>query len=127
MSLVGFLLPPFCAKLNLLWLTARLAYHCSIAMMQASNDMFLGGGDTSPAALHHVSQTLAEVKKRLESRDALSDTTMGIVVSLINQEQIRKHHSAAEVHVMGLKRIVDLRGGLDQLQENIPLVLKICK
>lgn len=103
------------------------AYYCSIASMQAANETFLGKGDTSPAALHHLSQTLAQVKRRLESRDALSDSTIGIVVSLITQEQMRQHLSAAEVHVMGLKRIVDLRGGLDQLQGDIPLILKVCK
>lgn len=95
--------------------------------MQASNDIFSGHGDASPAALYHLSQALAQVKRRIESGDALSDTTLGIVVALITQEQIREHHSAAGIHIMGLQKMVHLRGGLDQVQENIPLVLKICK
>ncbi|KAF4465537.1 hypothetical protein FALBO_7621 [Fusarium albosuccineum] len=102
-------------------------YECTLTLMQASNETFLGAGDDSPTALHNLSQTLAQFQKRLGGRDALADSTIAIVISLIHQEQVAQHLSAAEVHVRGLKRIVDLRGGLDQIHENVPLVLKICK
>jgi len=108
-------------------LTESVAYLCNIALMQACNEIFLGDGDSSPKALYHLSQTFALVKKRLESDSALSDSTIAIVVSLIYQEQIRRQQSAAAVHVKGLEIIVKLRGGLSQLEPNIPLVLKICK
>jgi hypothetical protein len=48
-------------------------------------------------------------------------------MSLITQEQIRQQLSAATVHVKGLEKMVELRGGLSQLGQNVPLVLKICK
>lgn len=95
--------------------------------MQASNEIFHCDGESSAKALYHLSQTFAQVKKRLESDDALSDSTIAIVMSLINQEQIRQQHSAAVVHVKGLQRMIELRGGLSQLEGNLPLVLKICK
>ncbi|KAI6779953.1 uncharacterized protein J7T54_000253 [Emericellopsis cladophorae] len=31
------------------------------------------------------------------------------------------------IHIAGLRRMVELRGGLDQLQQNPPLLMKICK
>lgn len=96
--------------------------------MQACNEIFLGTGASSPRALYHLSRTFAQVKKRLEGKDALSDSSLAIVISLINQEQIRNEQASAKVHIDGLKRMVELRGGLDRLsQDNQALGLKICK
>jgi hypothetical protein len=115
------------ADMKLPLLTGSIAYHCSLALMQASNEIFHCDGESSPKALYHLSQTFAQVKKRLEGDSALSDSSIAIVMSLINQEQIRQQHSAAAVHVRGLQRMIELRGGLGQLEGNVPLVLKICK
>ncbi|KAH7142113.1 hypothetical protein EDB81DRAFT_691592 [Dactylonectria macrodidyma] len=102
-------------------------YQCNISLMAASNEVFLGGGDSSPKAFYHLSRTLSLVQKRLERPDALSDSTIGIVLSLISHESIRQEHASAKVHVDGLRRMVELRGGLSQLEGNIPLLLKVCK
>jgi hypothetical protein len=98
-----------------------------MALMEACNGFFLGGGLNSPEALYHVSQTFALVRKRLESDEALSDTTIGIILMLILQEQIRKEDKEAEIHYKGLRKMVELRGGLCQLEQNPQLLLKICK
>ncbi|KAH8422410.1 uncharacterized protein LDX57_000164 [Aspergillus melleus] len=52
---------------------------------------------------------------------------MGLIISLITQEQIRGQGHAAEVHAKGLQRMVELRGGLNQLSGNLTLVLRVCK
>ncbi|OBT73385.1 hypothetical protein VF21_07679 [Pseudogymnoascus sp. 05NY08] len=108
-------------------LTDEGASHCSMALMEACNGFFLGGDLTSSEALYHVSQTFILIRKRLESEEALSDTTIGIILMLILQEQVRKEDRAAEIHYEGLKKMVELRGGLGQLERNPPLLLKICK
>lgn len=95
--------------------------------MQASNEIFQCDGKSSQKAMYHLSQTFTQVNKRLQGDDALSDSTITIVMSLINQEQIRQQLSAATVHVKGLEKIIELRGGLVQLEGNVSLVLKICK
>lgn len=95
--------------------------------MQACNEIFHGDGESSPKALYHLSQTFARVKKRLEGDNALSDSTIALVLSLVNQEQARQKHSAAAIHIKGLASIIKLRGGLGQLEGNVPLVLKVCK
>lgn len=95
--------------------------------MQACNEIYMNNGDTSQKASYYLNQTLAHVRKRLQSDDALSNSTLTIVLSLINQELIRNHHEAAVVHFEGLKALVKLRGGLDQLEGNLSLVLKMCK
>lgn len=95
--------------------------------MKACNEIFLCDGDSSASALYHLSRTFARVKRRLESEHALTDSTIAIVMSLVSQEQIRQQHSAAQVHAKGLIKLIELRGGLKQLEGNIGLVLKICK
>jgi hypothetical protein len=95
--------------------------------MEACNEFFLGGNPCSPKGLRYLSQTLALVNKRLQGEDALSDSTLSIVVALVFQEEMRNDRSSADVHYTGLRSMVELRGGLGQLEGNLPLVLKICK
>jgi hypothetical protein len=98
-------------------------------MMQASNELFLGNGESSPTALHHISQTLAAVNRRLQSNDALSDSTVAIIISLIHQEQIRNRRVDAQIHFKGLAKVVELRGGVDAMQAEGDRLLsaKVCK
>lgn len=95
--------------------------------MDTCNKLILGGGFSSPEALYHLSQTFTLVKKRLKSNEALSDSTLGIIVMLIIQELIRNEQTEAEIHYEGLRKMIELRGGICQLERNIPLLLKICK
>ncbi|KAE8138646.1 hypothetical protein BDV38DRAFT_69075 [Aspergillus pseudotamarii] len=118
-------------EVKLLWLrlvfTDEAAYHCNISLMQACNEIYLGNGTSSPKALYHLSQTFTHIQRRLGSCDALSDSTMGLIVSLIMQEQIRGQGPATEVHARGLQKMVELRGGLSDLDRNLTLALKVCK
>ncbi|KAH8888079.1 hypothetical protein GQ53DRAFT_872304 [Thozetella sp. PMI_491] len=109
------------------FLSDEAACHCAIASMEACNNFFLHGGDASTEALYHLSQTLALLNERLQSNEALSDSTLAIIVMLLIQEQIRKGRMEAEIHYTGLQKLVELRGGLCTLEENPTLLLKICK
>jgi hypothetical protein len=95
--------------------------------METCNEFFFGESVSSPEAMYHLSRTFALLKKRLKSDEALSDSTLGLILMLIIQEQIRKEHMQAKVHYEGLRKMVELRGGLCQLENNLPLLLKICK
>lgn len=94
--------------------------------MEACNEFF-SGGTRSPATFYHLSRTFTLVRKRLKSEEAVSDSTLGIVLMLVIQEQIRNEQSEAQIHYEGLGKMIELRGGLCQLERNLPLVLKICK
>lgn len=61
------------------------------------------------------------------SEDALSDSSLALVLTLVIQEQLRNQINDAEVHLRGLHRMIELRGGLDQLEGNSALVLKTVK
>lgn len=112
---------------SLSFLTSFPAYHCNLGLMQACNGIFLSDGNSPARALYHLSQTFLRVQARLESDDALSDSTLGLVISLVLQEQIRNQLPAAQVHGRGLQRMIQLRGGLTQLEGNVGLVLRACK
>ncbi|KAF5644140.1 short chain dehydrogenase reductase [Fusarium sp. NRRL 25303] len=47
-------------------------------------------------------------------------------MALINQEQAAEHYEAAETHMAGLKKIADLRGGLENLEDDV-IAVKICR
>lgn len=95
--------------------------------MQACNEIYLGNGGSTTKELYHLSQTFPQIQRKLESHDALSDSTMGLVLSLIAQEQIKNQGPAAELHARGLQTMVELRGGLGHINRNLTLVLKVCK
>ncbi|KAF2876646.1 hypothetical protein BDV95DRAFT_602616 [Massariosphaeria phaeospora] len=103
------------------------SFYCNVALMQACNELFLRGGESSPIAMYYLSKSLAQVRERLESSDALSDATVCIVMSLVTQEQVRNQHAAARIHMDGLARMIELRGGLDSLEGSLPVLLKACK
>ncbi|KAJ4301484.1 hypothetical protein N0V90_003576 [Kalmusia sp. IMI 367209] len=86
-----------------------------------------GEGEDSPKAIYHLSNSLTYVRERLDSGEALSDSTMGIVMSLITQEQVRKKQKAAKIHMDGLAKMIELRGGLESLEGSLPVLLKACK
>ena len=95
--------------------------------MQACNEIFLGGGEESPMAMYYLSNSLKHVRERLESSEALSDSTIGLVMSFITQEEVRGQHKAARIHMDGLARMVEMRGGLASLTGCLPVLLKVCK
>lgn len=100
---------------------------CSISLMQACNEIFFANGETPPRALQHLSRTFTMVQDRVNGEEALSDSTLAIVISLFHQEQIRKQYAAARVHMEGLQRMVKLRGGIEKLESSPYLMLKTCK
>lgn len=77
-------------------------------------------------ALHHVSQTLHMVSKRLSGRDAASDANMKVVVVMIQFERHQGEYCRGAVHLDGLLKMVELRGGISHLtQYNPSLTQKI--
>jgi hypothetical protein len=62
----------------------------------------------------------------MQGEEALSDSTICMVMMLILQEQTR-HEKASEIHYEGLRKMIKLRGGLSQLESCPTLLLKMSK
>lgn len=71
-------------------------------------------------AIRHLSHTFRLVNERLSGNDAVSDTTIAVVVMMAQYERHSSQHSQGLVHLKGLQRIVELRGGISQLTKNKP-------
>ena len=96
--------------------------------MMTLNEFFFGGNAaTSPRAIYHLGRAVSMVNERLETEDALSNSTLAVVNLLIVQELLRESRLKAEVHLEGLKKMIELRGGLSQLGDDNTFVLKVCK
>ncbi|KAL6912737.1 hypothetical protein FSST1_010497 [Fusarium sambucinum] len=105
---------------------SKPAYDCSLALIQSSNETYLGAGYSCLNSLSCLSQTLDQLARRLATNEALSDQTLSLVMALINHEQVSGHYVEAEAHVKGMKKIVDLRGGLEKIEDGA-VATKICR
>jgi len=95
--------------------------------MGACNSFYFGEGHNSAEALFHLSRAFTLVNERLNSDQALADSTLGMVLMLMTNEKIRMEAAHAQIHFGGLRKMVQLRGGLDKLEGNPGLYLKILK
>lgn len=107
-------------------LTQHAASYCSLALMESTNEFFLGKGTSSPQALAYLCKSLSLVKRRTEGENALSDSTICMVMLLVLQEQVR-HEEASQIHYEGLRKMISLRGGVSQLKDCPTLLIKMSK
>ncbi|KAK7887883.1 hypothetical protein LTR67_009277 [Exophiala xenobiotica] len=64
----------------------------------------------------HYGEALSKLRDSLTEQNAyIEDAVVFSILSLLEVEYLMGNMSAYQVHVRGLKRIVDLRGGLDSL------------
>lgn len=91
------------------------------------NGFFFEKDLLSPNASYHLGQAVSLVNQRLGTAEALSDSSLVVVNFLIVQELLRESRSKAEIHLRGLQKMIELRGGLSQLGRDSGLALKICK
>lgn len=73
---------------------------------------------------HHIAKALELVNQRLSGDDAVSDINIAGVMALCILEAMKADAMHLKVHFDGLLRMIELRGGLEQLQHNYALVEK---
>ncbi|KAB5566070.1 hypothetical protein GE09DRAFT_727896 [Coniochaeta sp. 2T2.1] len=105
----------------------QTSYHCSMALMATLNHFMFGKEMSAVAAIHHLTQAVGLVNQALDTPAALSDANLSVVNFVVVQKLLRGERSEAEVHLRGLERMIQLRGGLSSLQQDSMLMLKICK
>ncbi|KAJ6161193.1 hypothetical protein N7470_004589 [Penicillium chermesinum] len=76
----------------------------------------------SLATIKHLNAAISIVNKRIKRDEIPSDTTLVVVATMACVEKNRGAHENWEVHMKGLRQLVDLRGGLSAL-ESQPLVM----
>jgi hypothetical protein len=71
-------------------------------------------------ALRHLSRAFHLVNERLSGNDALSDTTLAVVVVMAQYARLQGQYHQGAVHLGGLQRMIELRGGVSQLTSSEP-------
>ncbi|GFF88991.1 hypothetical protein IFM53868_05688 [Aspergillus udagawae] len=124
--------PQFCTKYDIIksiWVNYVLAdeayFHSTLAISSSYVDFFQRKPAISPKTLHHISQAYALVNIKLSGPFSVSDSAIAAVVSLAIYQQIHHQPATGLVHLHGLYRMIQLRGGIARLmQENRALALK---
>jgi hypothetical protein len=102
-----------------------LDFHCTLAISASYVDLFERKPGVSPKTLHHISQAYALVNLKLSGPESVSDSAITAVVSLAIYQQVHNLHSTGLIHLKGLYRMIQLRGGIARLmKENRALALK---
>lgn len=81
----------------------------------------------TPTALSYQAKAYSIVNERLHGPEGLSNSTIWVITLLIHQEYLNQRFDIAALHAKGVERIVKMRGGLEKLEDNRALVLKLCK
>ncbi|KAL8857280.1 MAG: hypothetical protein Q9178_006206 [Gyalolechia marmorata] len=100
-------------------------FHCTLAISASYIDFFVRKPAISSKTLYHISQAYALVNLKLSGPESVSDSAIAAVVSLTIYQQIHHLHSTGLIHLNGLYRMIQLRGGIATLmKENRALALK---
>ncbi|KAF6845532.1 short-chain dehydrogenase, partial [Colletotrichum musicola] len=124
--------PQFCYKFNILksiWVNYILVdeayFHSTLAVSASYIDFFERKPTTSSKTLHHICQAYSLVNLKLSGPHAISDSAIAAVVTLAIYQQVHQQHSIGLVHLRGLHRMIELRGGIARLMKgNRLLALK---
>lgn len=95
--------------------------------MAAMDAFFAGRRDVPLRAVHHQARAVALVNERLGTPDAVGDASLTAVGFLVVQHLVRGERALAGVHFAGLRKMVELRGGLGKVAPNEVLAVKLCK
>ena len=100
-------------------------FHCTLAVSASYVDFFQRKPAISPKTLHHISQAYALVNLKLSGPESVSDSAIAAVVTLTIYQQIHHLPAIGLIHLNGLYRMIQLRGGIARLmKENRALALK---
>ncbi|RYP63718.1 hypothetical protein DL771_009143 [Monosporascus sp. 5C6A] len=115
--------PQFCSKFDILksiWVNCILADEASSYV-----DFFERRPGISSKTLCHISKAYELVNLKLSGPESVSDCAIAAVVSLAIYQQIHHQQSTGLIHLNGLHRMIQLRGGIARLmEENRALALK---
>jgi hypothetical protein len=95
-------------------------------MSEVSLDSLLGNQETSQT-IQHLNNAYRCIRQNIQKNVTPSDPTIAAVMSMAIHEDLRGHPHRSKIHVDALCRLVELRGGLDQLEAKLVLVQKICR
>ncbi|KAL6237333.1 hypothetical protein BDW75DRAFT_204416 [Aspergillus navahoensis] len=87
-------------------------FHCSVATSILCSKSLIR---ETTQGMYHIARTYRIVQERLMSKEeATSDMTIAILVGMSQYERLQGQYARGYIHVRGLRRMVELRGGIKQ-------------
>ncbi|KAL4992313.1 hypothetical protein BDW68DRAFT_97488 [Aspergillus falconensis] len=87
-------------------------FHCSVATSILCSKNLVR---ETTQGMYHIARTYRIVQERLMSEEeATSDMTIAILVAMSQYERLQGQYARGYIHVRGLRRMVELRGGIKQ-------------
>lgn len=124
------------SKVDTLWLelmTYDAVYMHAVVFSTQAYVVLASGQDTPLATrrtVEHHSKTLRLLRQRLsakEEADKISDPTVIVVLYLATHAHVMNDFASAKQHMQGLRKIVDMRGGLSAFNHNKKLIMELLK
>lgn len=82
--------------------------------------------EPSRPAYKHLSRSLRLLREKLADDEArVSDSTLMVILTLAGHSTRLGHHETASGHIKGIRKIVDLRGGVADFKGNAKLLIEI--
>ncbi|KAL4948481.1 hypothetical protein BDW69DRAFT_189225 [Aspergillus filifer] len=101
-------------------------FHCSVATSIICSKSLIC---ETAQAMHHIARTYRIIQQRLlGGKEATSDMTIAILVAMSQYERLQGQYERGYVHVQGLRRMIELRGGIRQFgRESAGIVQKVLR
>lgn len=91
-------------------------FHTSVAVSVIALNNLVAKQEDPMEGMRHLSLAFRLVNERLSGMNPVSDITMAVVVVLTQYERLQGHYGQVLIHLDGLQRMVELRGGMSQLK-----------
>ncbi|KAL2872718.1 uncharacterized protein BJX67DRAFT_376511 [Aspergillus lucknowensis] len=100
-------------------------FHCSVATLILCSRNLV---KETAQGMRHIAHTYRILQERLCGKEATSDMTIAILVIMAQYERLQGQHARGYIHVQGMKRMIELRGGIMGLgKENWGIILKVLR
>ncbi|KAI1844503.1 hypothetical protein JX265_010002 [Neoarthrinium moseri] len=100
--------------------TDEAFFHCTVATLGIVHGPHIIGSEGSAETANHLARTFRLVNNKLSGPQATSNTTLAAVIALTQYERLRSQHRQGLIHLHGLRRIVEMRGGIGKLIQESP-------
>ncbi|RTE76483.1 hypothetical protein BHE90_009066 [Fusarium euwallaceae] len=100
-------------------------FHSFLAMSAACFNCITNGDGITRAEMHHHCNALRLLNAKLGGRDALSELAIASVISMCLHAYLRQDVNRMNVHLKGLIKMIELRGGISSLAAYPALMDKV--
>ncbi|TGO28341.1 hypothetical protein BPAE_0029g00720 [Botrytis paeoniae] len=102
--------------------------HCGVAVSVTALNNLVLNQENPKIAMHHLSLAFRLINEKLSGNEAVADTTIAVVLTMSHYYRLQGQFSQGLVHLQGLERMVEMRGGISNLKrEQYTLAQKILR